>query len=206
MNYYTVDNTTAAFTVMATSTAKAHLSLPSTSTVDDDQLTAAIGAAESFVAARAGGRYGIQRTIDVVYERFPYGDGRLCLPLGPLQGTPTVTYYDASNSSTTVASTDFVVHRPRQKMPFIKPAPNRTWPGTEWRPDAVTVTAIVGHSTGSTTAATEQAKVPKAYLAACKLALGDLWENRGDIDPGVNSRTQDRIDALVATEGAPVYA
>ena len=205
MNWYTVDSSTAAFSVLATTTAKKHLNLPLEPTDDDVEIDAMVCAAENFVAARAGGRYGIQRTIDVVMSRFPYGDDPFCIPIGPLQSITSITYFDANNSSTTLASSDITLHKPRQRMPYIRPIVDTTWPGTQHRDDAVTVKAVVGHSTGSTDAGTERAKVPAAFTHACKLALADLYENRGDVD-AMSNRTVDRIDALVATEGNAIYA
>lgn len=102
-------------------------------------------------------------------EYYPCFASSLMLQYSPVTST-TVTYYDSSNVSRSVSSSNYhIVNLPLARVSF---AWDYVFPDTYDRDDAVIVTNVCGGT------------IPYAVRRAAKHLTAYLWENRGDTDCG----------------------
>ena len=116
---------------------------------------------------------------------FPRGFGRsgrptrypsaICLPVHPVTGVNSITYKDDNGATQTLATSAYVVVT-SQRPAFIVPATGTVWPVTYDHPEAVTISLDAGF-----------ASIPRDIVAAVKLRLGSLYENREDVLVAVQS-------------------
>lgn len=92
------------------------------------------------------------------------------LPLEPLQSVTSVTYYDGDNAQQTLASSVYGVYTDA-RSPIVSLKDGQSWPTAYVRPDAVSITFVVGY--GATAI-----DVPSRLKSAIKLHAADLYEGR----------------------------
>ena len=134
-------------------------------------ITAARQEAEEFL-----GRALITQTWRAGWSRFP---AEILLPKPRLQSVTTVKYFDTSNvEQTLVEGTDYLVDTASEPA-VITPdvVTNTTWPSTDGRRNAVTVTYVTGYGDAET-------DVPEAIRRAMLLMVGDMFQHRESIGTG----------------------
>lgn len=168
--------------------AKQHLRVDSSAS--DTYVEALIAAAEAHLDGFSGvlGRALVTQTWRRSFDRFPDCDV-IRLPLGPLQSVSSVTYYDTAGSSQTFSASNY--HAVTDAIgPCVVLDDDATWPNTDERPDAVTVTWVCGYGAASA--------VPAPIIHAAKLIIGHLFENREAVVTGTISGTLPlAVDALI---------
>lgn len=95
----------------------------------------------------------------------------LALPWPPLIAVSSVTYFDVSNVSQTLNSSNYVVVPSTDGGGRLVWAVNASPPGLYIRPDAVTVTFTTGYTSLDSTTA----PLPPVALQAMKMMLTVLW-------------------------------
>jgi uncharacterized phiE125 gp8 family phage protein len=141
--------------------AKAHLR------VDDDAEDDLIEALITTVRQACEDR--IERTLITstwLYEA-DYMNVRMRLPMGPVQSVASVQYLDTDGVLQTLADTEW-----QFTAGILMPAHNKVWPLRICQPGAARITYTAGYGDAASA-------VPKPYIAWMKLALTDLFENRG---------------------------
>jgi len=152
--------------------AKAHLRVDHS---DDDaliqaQIIAARQMVESFTRQRL-----ITQTLRFTYDWFP---ARLEIPVWPVQSVSSVKYDDAEGNEQTLAASRYtlVKHRPR----VLTPAYSDVWPSTRLHWGAVRVDVVCGYGAAGSA-------VPGDIMAALKLVLASLYEQREGVIVGVDA-------------------
>lgn len=136
-------------------------------------------------------------TFDVSFPCFP-GDGKLPLPRFPAGTVTHVKYYDASDTQQTMPSTDYTLIAPTDSVGFVEKKPNRTWPTTVRRSDAV----VVRFTAGSTSAAL----VPDTLKQAICLTCADWFRERQNTITGtIVAELPIGVKALIAAEFPGTY-
>lgn len=137
---------------------------------DEDMLiTGLIDAALAHVDGYSGilGRALVTQTWRQDFCEF---DDLMRLPVGDLQAVSSVTYYDATNTTQTLASSVYTAFSDAIG-PYITLKPGQQWPTSYSREDAIRVTWTAGY--GSTAAS-----VPAAIRAAMLLMIGHWYQHR----------------------------
>lgn len=150
--------------VLTTAEAKLHLRVDHST---EDTLIDALVSAATLQAQAELRRALVTQTWLLKIDHFP-GCGVIELPFGAT-AVPGVTYVDEAGVTQTLAADQYVVD--------VASAPGRlvradavTWPLTEYRPHAVTVTMTCGFGNA--------AAVPEGIKAWIKLHVGALYRNR----------------------------
>lgn len=139
----------------------------------------------------------MQATFDVKFPKFPC-DGKLPLPRFPVASVSSVTYYSADNSSTTMASSDYNLVAPTDSVGYVELLPNRNWPTSVSRSDAVTVRFIAGST--STTG------VPDTLKQAICMTCADWFRERQNTVMGtIVNELPIGVKALVSAEFPGTY-
>lgn len=139
----------------------------------------------------------LQATFDVKFPHFPC-DGKLPLPRFPAKSISSVSYYNADNSSTTMASSDYNLVAPTDSVGYVEKRPNRSWPTTICRSDAVTVRFVAG-STSST-------DVPETLKQAICMTCADWFRERQNTITGtIVQELPIGVKALISTELPGTY-
>lgn len=198
VNWYTVEQTTEVLQPVAVDDLRRHLRIDGHS--DDAELQQMINAATQYCKSGVpGGLSLINRTVDLVLDVFPSSSDRLELPFPPFQSVTSITYFDGSNSSTTLSSSDYQTFAPTEGPGWLKPAIDKTWPSTKLRDDAVTVKYVCGY--GST-----PASVPPSMRHAIRLLSGHFYENREAFVIGTISKELEfSVSALLGSNGYGYY-
>jgi uncharacterized phiE125 gp8 family phage protein len=144
---------------------KAHLRISDNGS-EDALIDALIAAAVTHVE-RSTGRALVTRTLRYQAAGFPICRGELAVPMPPLVAVESVKYYDAGGTLQTLDSDDYYVDDTTTPGRVV---PVTTWPSTQCRPAAVQVTYTAGFGA--------KADVPADLIAALKLIVGHLFENR----------------------------
>lgn len=181
---------------------KRQLSIPTTYIDDDYWLASSISAARVLCEKQTGRAY-VHKTIDMVLDRFPYGVDRLYLPFPPLSASTnitSITYYDANNSSTTLATSDYIVNQATEGPSYLVPQIDRTWKAARYRDDAVTIRFVAGY--GSTGTA-----VPAQVRHAIKMLAAHWCENREAVLTGtISKEIEFSVSALLGSNNWGHYA
>lgn len=154
----------AATEVMTRAEAKTHLRILAAVHPDDSYIDGLITAtrewAEEYIE-RAIGTQTLELALDVFPDAFqlkPY-----------VQSLTSVKYLDINNVEQTITSTDYVLDN-YSSPAWIVPAYNKVWPATYCTANAVKVRFLAGYDVNN--------PCPQAIIAAMKLMLGHLYENR----------------------------
>jgi uncharacterized phiE125 gp8 family phage protein len=139
----------------------------------------------------------MQATFDVKFPYFPC-DGKLPLPRFPAKSVTSISYYNSDNGSTTLASSDYNLVAPTDSVGYVERLPNRSWPNTASRSDAVTVRFVAG-STSST-------DVPDTLKQAICLTCADWFRERQNTMTGTMvNELPIGVKALVSAEFPGTY-
>lgn len=152
--------------------AKAHLRVDFTD--DDALITAQIKAARRQVEAFTRNAL-ITQTVQWTWDAFP---STLSLPIWPVQSISSVGYTDGAGADQTLAASKYTLIKSKPRR--IGPAYSETWPTTRLHWNAVRVSAVVGYGDAGS-------DVPEDIMAALKLILAALYENREDTLVGVSA-------------------
>ena len=110
----------------------------------------------------------------------------------PLISVTSIQYYDSDGSLQTLSSDDYIVDGDGEPWRII-PAPGISFPSTQDRLNAVTITFKAGYASESL--------VPKNIIAGILMIVDDLWKNRGTIVTGtIVSEIPLTADKLFSTE------
>tara|TARA_R100001086_G_scaffold36140_3_gene16305 strand:+ start:41 stop:685 length:645 start_codon:yes stop_codon:yes gene_type:complete len=158
--------------------AKAHLRV---SHDDDDLLISSlITAARQHIDGADGwlGRCLVQQTWDLKLDGFPLATGKIILPMAPLIEVVQITYRDSAGATQTLAPSVYQIVDQGTRRSFVTLEPNKSWPGTDDRHDAVAVRFTAGYPDDGDSPADYAANIPAAIKAALLLMIGELYENR----------------------------
>lgn len=180
-----VRTSAASETPVSLAEAKAHLRVDHTD--DNTLITALINAATDHLDGWSGvlGRALVTQTWRQDFGSFT---GKLRLPLKPVASVSGVTYYDTDNAQQTLATSVYELLTD-DAGPYLALKVDQTWPGTESRAAAVSVTFVAGVAA---------ADVPAAIKAAMLLMIGHLYENREAVAEGSFAVMPMAVDALIA--------
>lgn len=165
-----------------------------TQSEDDEYIADLITAAREYVELNIpGGRQLCTATWDYIADRLPCSRERLELPKPPLASVTSITYYDASNSSTVMPSSDYVVTSPSSLPGSIQPAIGAYWPATACRDDAVTIRFVAGYGGASS--------VPMRAKQAVRMLVGHWYMNRVPASDKRMSDVPHGVDAMLQSLG-----
>jgi uncharacterized phiE125 gp8 family phage protein len=105
-------------------------------------------------------------------DRFPPWE--IKLPRPPAASVSSIAYIDALGASQTLSASTYLADI-YSNPGIVTPAPGYSWPVTQDRINAVTVTYVAG---------TAAASVPDAAKAAIRLLVGHFFENREAVVTG----------------------
>jgi len=165
------------------------------SNLQDSVITRQINAASRLIESMSR-RQLMTATFDVKFPGFPC-DGKLPLPRFPATSVTSVGYYNSANSTATMASSDYNLVAPSDSVGYVERLPNRTWPTTISRSDAV----IVRFAAGSTSTT----GVPDTIKQAICLTCADWFRERQNNVAGLVSELPLGVKALVAAEFPGTY-
>lgn len=157
---------------------------------EDAVFTGLIGAATSWVERKIGRSLITQ---EWRYTRDSFPRYLLCLPMPPLQADAsedvTITYYDTNGTSTTLDDAEYTVDADSEPARI---EPETSWPATEERIAAVTVTYTAGYGNSPE-------DVPMPIRQAILLLVGHWYQNREDVVTGtITGQLENSVDALLA--------
>lgn len=148
---------------------KAHLRVQADDTGEDALIAAYLAAAVAMIDGPQGiGVALLRQTWRLTLEAWPC-DGRIFLPLGPVQSVAAIKYVDPAGVQQTLDPSAYVVDFGRRPA-LASPAFGTSWPPARPQSNAVTVDFACGY--------TDAASIPAPITAALKLMVGDLYANR----------------------------
>lgn len=131
----------------------------------DGQLTLLIQAAREMVEADTEVRL-MPQTLALRLDQFPK---EIVIPAAPVSAVSSITYIDEAGSSQTLSSSIYRTDIHSQPA-RIALGSSQSWPTTDTRPNAVTVTVVAGYANA--------AAVPAVAKQAILLLVADWWKNR----------------------------
>lgn len=135
------------------------------------QIAAAREAAEGFLR-----RPILTQVFDLVLDGFPAAGELIVVPVAGVVSVASVQYHDGA-AVVTMPTTDYVVDLGSEReRARIATAPGIAWPATRDAIAAVTIRLTAGWP--------DAASVPAAIVAAIKLIVGHLHENREEVVTG----------------------
>lgn len=172
--------------IITTTEAKAHLRVDFSE--DDTLIGALITTATDYLDGWSGvmGRALITQTWTRKADGFPCSD-MIRLPLPDVQSA-TVAYYDSDGDAQSFSSFYLVTDA---EGSYLQLYDNATWPTTDTRPDAITVTMVCGYGDAAT-------DVPGPVLSAALLLVGHLYENREAVGDDRLSEVPFGVGMLIA--------
>lgn len=148
--------------VITLAEAKIHLRI--LAAADDTYITSLITAAREWCELYTERAIGTQ-TLEIALDEFP-----AAFVLVPsVQSVTSVKYLDVNNVEQTVTSTDYVLDN-YSNPAWVVPAYSKVWPATYCTANAVKLRFVAGYDGGN--------PCPQAMIAAMKLMIGHLYENR----------------------------
>jgi len=165
--------------------AKLHLRVDHTD--DDDLITAQIEAATEHVESVIG-RSLVDRTLRV---DLPHFHDEIVLNGPPVQSITQVQYYDTDNALQTLATSAYTLDKPAYTMRRVY---QQTYPSVYVRHDAVQITYVAGYGTSSS----PEGQVPRAIIAAIKMLLSEMYENRENSITGLMYTKTSAVEMLLA--------
>lgn len=138
-------------------------------TDDDNLISVLISAARAYVENNLR-RALITQTWNLTMGHWPF-DNQFCYPLPPLQSGAAVSYFDSSGTEWTLDPTTYRVDTASSPGRLVLGFGQR-WPATTLRTSgAILAPFTCGYGADGTT-------VPAPIIAAIKLMVGNLYENR----------------------------
>jgi len=143
--------------------AEARLHLRVTDTSEDALITSLITAARIYCEHYTQRAIGSQ-TLELALDEFP--DGSIELPMSPVTAITSVKYIDEAGTEQTISSANYTLDD-YSHTHWVVPAVNYVWPMPICGANVVKVRYVAGAAT-----------TPAPVLAAMKLIVGHLFENR----------------------------
>lgn len=137
---------------------------------DDDTFVDSLIEAARERCERVTGLQLVTATWELYLDEFPGVDGAIIVPKPPLQSVSSITYLDTTETSQTLATSNYRVDA-ISKPGRIVPAPGCTWPTTSFVVNAVTVTFVAGYGAASA--------VPSEIKNRLKTYVMHCYEHRG---------------------------
>lgn len=140
---------------------------------DDDTLIGTYIVAARNAAEAATNRPLITQTWNVYLDGFPAGEGRIRLPLPPVQSISSINYLDADGTSQLLATTvyELLTHSgPQADYAYVVLKHNQEWPATKEHMRAVTIVMICGYGAASA--------VPDEIKLGIKEHVAESYKNR----------------------------
>lgn len=124
----------------------------------------------------------LQRTLcETTYieqlDRFPEGGIKLAMP--PLLSVQSIVYFDTTGAQLTLSSNDYIVDT-HSEPGWVMLAPNKQWPETQDRINAVAITYKAGYLAGGN-AQQQREAVPENLRAWLLIRVATLYENRESV-------------------------
>ncbi|QPC43493.1 phage head-tail connector protein [Kaustia mangrovi] len=168
--------------------AKAHLRVDHAD--DDTLITGLIQTATDYVDGWSGilGKCLVSQTWRLDLCGFP--PWVIYLPLAPVSEIVDVTYCDEDGNQQTLSPTVYRGPVIDAYGPYLYRVESESWPSTDTRPDAVSVTFTAGYGAPS--------DVPQSIRHALLLLVGHWYENREATSPDVPGTVPFAVDALLA--------
>ena len=110
-------------------------------------------------------------------DRFPSGGIKLAMP--PLLSVQSIIYFNAAGSQITLSSSDYLVDT-HSEPGWVMLAPDKEWPETQDRINAVAITYKAGYLAGGT-AQQQRDAVPEDLRAWLLIRVATLYENRESV-------------------------
>ncbi len=157
---------------------------------DDDLLDALILAVRQHLEGKDGylGRCIVPQTWDWTQDSFPSGKGSFRVPLPPLISVVSIKYIDTDGDEQTLAGSVYSVDTASQPG-LIHLVYNQSWPSIRKQHNAVTVRITAGYATTSSPVTNYGENVPGPIIAASKLLIGHLYNNREATIAGITITT-----------------
>lgn len=157
---------------MPVSLVEAKANLQYSASDKDAFIASLIAAATAHLEGRSGilGRSLVTQVWETRLDRFPCRyDGRIELPMPPLQSVEWIKYIDDAGIERTVPALDYVVDA-QHLIGRIRPAYDKLWPVTRAEDGAVRIRFTAGYGAA--------AAVPAPLKQAILLLVGHWWLNR----------------------------
>ena len=121
-----------------------------TETEEDELLTGILRSARAHVE-QLSGRALITQTWDLWLDAWPYGcEGyQIDIPKPPLQSVTFIKYTDSTGVVQTLATSEYTVDN-KAEPGRIVPAYGKSWPGTQYVPNAIQVRFVAGYGNEGT--------------------------------------------------------
>ena len=169
--------------------AKAHCRV--TFADDDDLITALIKAATHELETRTQRTF-CETTYIEILDNFPDAGIRLSLP--PLLSVQSIVYFDKTGAQLTLSANDYIVDT-HNEPGWIYLAPEKSWPETQDRINAVAITYKAGYRLGGT-AQEQRTAVPADIRAFLLIRVATLYENRESSVTGTIVSSVPALDSL----------
>lgn len=134
-------------------------------------------------------------------DAFPTQQDFIYLPKPPLASVTGITYYDTAGTLQTWAASNYIVDAQQTTPGRVSCAYNVSWPLTQPRSNAVTITFTAGYGAYTAT--------PDSIKAAIKLLVGHWYENREGVVTGtIATQLPLAVESLLWSERvleAPTY-
>ena len=154
--------------------AKEHLRLVDSHTADDAYILGLIDAVTE-LAQNTMWRALVRQTLRVRLDKFPGSAELIRPPRPPLIGVNKIDYVDTLGAAQTMPAADYIVDT--DSTPGrIALAPDKSWPGTQSRVNAVTLEIVAGFG--------DRPDVPQMIRQGMLLAIGNWYENRESVAVG----------------------
>lgn len=137
---------------------------------EDDTLIDALITTAREMVEKTTNRSLIDQTRTAKMDYFPISD-TITLPHGPVSAINSVKYYDEDEVLQTLDSADYWTDLDSDIARIVI---RDSWPETEDMPNAVEIEYVCGYGASGD-------DVPKPIIAAMKLILGHLYENREQV-------------------------
>lgn len=166
--------------ILPLAAARTHLNLTASDTFHDaavvDLRNAAIGWAEAYTGRSLNNRQ-FRWSVDYFLHT-------IRLPRWPVSAVTEIRYYDANGVDTAMALNDWYLGGDR-----LHPAHGSAWPYANGAPAGVRITFTAGYATA--------ADIPPFLLAAVKLAMTALFENRSSPDLSAAERCANQFHGAI---------
>jgi uncharacterized phiE125 gp8 family phage protein len=190
----TISNNTATTYTDNVADASLGAGAPASNTTGDPELRRIIRAARQKVETDCDLRLLTQTVAFKADKFFTNGQGKVQLPLRPLQSVSSVTYLDLNGATATWDAAEYdVAPGGVAAHATLRPKSGYSYPNVEYGQEAVVITAVVGFGDSS-------ASVPEDLRAALLLMAGHLYNNREAVSAGVAMiEVPKGYDALIAS-------
>lgn len=160
----------------------------------DALITSKIRAAREWVEDYLG-RALVAQTWRTQFDWFPGSRGVIRLNRSPLQSVTSIEYIDDAGDTQTLDADAYVVDTTSEPA-RITPAPGYSWPSTQNRAGAVTITAVHGYD-GTGDSPLDLTKIPQAIKEAILILATDLYQNREMTVNGLQVSVRSAAESLL---------